>query len=183
MFYSLKFIYFLISFTGLVEVLNAATIGEYPDEPYADVSGIYYAPGHFTQYLMLGVSLEYPPAYITINRNNDQYVLINFTKNLDFLWALSLITKDELITQSISPSIEEFSFTFNANEWLPAGGALYGIQPIVRSPRTTSMTQEEMDGKLGRYILFFTKNGQQHFCISTNTSSLLIPDLCYNKLF
>ena len=50
--------------------------------------------------------------YLSINRNNDQYVLINISKELGLLYKLGLITEEELNHSSVRPLVEEFAFSF-----------------------------------------------------------------------
>ena len=84
-------------------ILVSLTIYLFSASAYADqaidISGIYQ-------------SVNGDKNYLSINRNNDQYVLINISKELGLLYKLGLITEEELNHSSVRPLVEEFAFSF-----------------------------------------------------------------------
>ncbi len=99
-----------------------------------DITGIYQ-------------SLSDDKDYLTINRNNDQYVLVNISRNLNLLYKLDLITEHEFKYSSINPPVEEFAFTFQLDSnvlKLPVGSRIsLEFIPDIITPfpdRSTSIT-------------------------------------------
>lgn len=85
--------------------------------------------------------------FLTINRKNGQYVLVNISKDLDLLYKLGLITGQEIYQSPVNPPVEEFAFLFEIEESelaFPQGFHLkWGFIPDIIIPfpnRTTSIT-------------------------------------------
>jgi hypothetical protein len=157
----LKFImFFLCAFY----VTNAHSgTGPYPFllVTEADVTGIYRSIG------ILEATAE-TSSYVTIQRNGDQYVLINISRHLGFLYETALITRDEALSPSITPPIEEFALAFTSLQE-PPESPTYELTPVVSSPRTTELEWNRR-GWATRWTQFTQKSPDAAILLHITTS-------------
>lgn len=102
-----------MKFLSIVLFLLAINVFSVPAsaDQTIDITGIYQ-------------SISDDKDYLTINRSDDQYILVNISRNLNLLYKLELITEQEFKQPIIKPAVEEFAFTFQLdsnNLKLPVG--------------------------------------------------------------
>jgi len=101
--------------------------------------------------------------YVTINRQGNKYILINITRETDLLNKLLILNDDEV--ETLSPTIEEFAFSFSTPESGVELGDPISLKLIIPFPgRTTELTDPirffsvvfGMDDMNGFSLHFFT---------------------------
>jgi hypothetical protein len=115
--------------------------------------------------------------YLTINRKDNNFIIVNITKEMSLLNKLELIDADEINT--LTPPIEEFAFSFFILE--SDTGYMFPLDLVIPFPnRTTRTTSLQYP-----IIINFSLDDTNNFVLGfyTDGGILFYLNVSYKKIF